>query len=98
MGAMESHKLGSLEKINNGYITIPFSPAQQMLRGRKLIFGEREYNKNGFQWHAMILNMLSSRDYNLGLPWVREIRIDVAIANKIFIYIDVVRVLGWCKQ
>ena len=80
--------------------TVPFLffKSQKVSWGREIIFGYRDYSKNPFQCHAVILNLTSSINYNPVLPLVNKLRTGGNTSNEIFIYINNVWVMGGYKE
>ena len=76
----------------------PWRSIQLMLIAKVIAYGDRTDPNNPFQWESAILNLPGSWNYDPTLPWVYKLRVDLSIANEIYIYVDDGRLFGFNKS
>ena len=60
---------------------------------------ENKNNENNpFSWNMVRMNLPSYKDYVTPYPWVSKVRKDGIVMSKVFIYLDGLRLLGWCDR
>ena len=76
----------------------PWRSIQMLLIAKVIAYGDRKDPNNPFQWESAILNLPGSWNYDPTLPWVYKLRVDLSIANEIYVYVDDGRVCGASKS
>ena len=60
--------------------------------------GDKNNENNPFCWYNMRLKLPLGKYYVPSEPWVNKVRKGGNVEIKVFIYLDDVRLLGWCNR
>lgn len=75
----------------------PWRSIQMIIIAKVIAYGDRTDPNNPFQWELAVLNLPGSADYDPTLPWVYKLRVDLRIANEIYVYVNDGRSTGATK-
>ena len=82
-----------------GLKSSPYQACQAMMVVEEVIQGDRKDGDNPFRWDDVVTNLPGSDNYDPTKPWIYKVRFsDGKIACNIFIYVDDLRIIGWCKS
>jgi hypothetical protein len=82
------------ERAAMGIKSSPYQAVSAMAVADEVIKGDRQDERNIFQWIVVRLNLPGNRDYDPNIPWVSKLRKDGKIAADLFTFVDDLRSTG----
>jgi hypothetical protein len=82
------------ERAAMGIKSSPYQVVSAMAVADEVIKGDRQDERNIFQWIVVRLNLPGNRDYDPNIPWVSKLRKDGKIVADLFTFVDDLRSTG----
>ena len=68
-----------------GMTDSPYRSLQLVIVAKHVAYGDRNDDRNPFQWKMVRLNLPGSHDYDPSLPWVAKYRADGHVASDVYL-------------